>query len=78
MSTPASGPQRARRKTLRVDTFVAAPEKHISVEAHELKQAIKNRLELEDRVVFDDLCKLMEGVTNFDFIDLKDRWAQTL
>lgn len=48
-------------------------EKHVSVDGHELEMAIKNRLELEDRVVFDDLCKLMEGVANFDFIDLRDR-----
>lgn len=48
----------------------------MSVDAHELKMAIKNRLELEDRVVFDDLCKLMEGVANFDFFDLKDRWVK--
>jgi hypothetical protein len=51
-------------------------EKHVSVDAHELKMSIKNRLELEDRVVFDDLCKLMEGVANFDFFDLKDRWVK--
>lgn len=35
--------------------------------------SIKNRLELEDRAQFDDLCKLMEGVANFDFFDLKQR-----
>ena len=35
--------------------------------------SIKNRLELEDRAQFDDLCKLMEGVANFDFYDLKQR-----
>jgi hypothetical protein len=48
-------------------------ERHISVDPHELKMAIKNRLELEDRHHFDDLCKLMEGVANFDFYDLKQR-----
>jgi hypothetical protein len=53
--------------------FILPAEKHVSVDSHELKMAIKNRLELEDRVVFDDLCKLMEGVANFDFFDLKDR-----
>jgi hypothetical protein len=35
--------------------------------------SIKNRLELGDRVMFDDLTKLMEGVANFDFYDLKQR-----
>lgn len=69
-SSPGS---RSSAKGPRVDTFVMPPEKHVSVDAHELKMAIKNRLELEDRVVFDDLCKLMEGVANFDFFDLKDR-----
>jgi hypothetical protein len=53
--------------------IILPAEKHVSVDSHELKMAIKNRLELEDRVVFDDLCKLMEGVANFDFFDLKDR-----
>lgn len=33
--------------------------------------AIKNRL--EDRRSFDELTKLMEGVANFDFFDLKQR-----
>jgi hypothetical protein len=62
-----------KQKVPRVETMVVAPEKHISIDAHELKMAIKNRLELEDRVLFDDLCKLMEGVSSFDFIDLKHR-----
>lgn len=35
--------------------------------------SIKNRLELADREKFDDLTKLMEGVANFDFYDLKQR-----
>lgn len=35
--------------------------------------AVKNRLELSDRIMFDDLTKLMEGVANFDFFDLKAR-----
>eukprot|EP00879_Flechtneria_rotunda_P014418 GHRR01015066.1.p5 GENE.GHRR01015066.1~~GHRR01015066.1.p5 ORF type:complete len:119 (+),score=30.24 GHRR01015066.1:871-1227(+) len=56
-----------------VDTFVCPPEKHISVTSSELKQAIKNRLELEDRGTFEELCKLMEGMANFDFVDLKFR-----
>lgn len=76
MATMPSGRQWRKKKSLRVDTFIAAPEQHISVEAAELKQAIKNRLELEDRAVFDELCKLMEGVANFDFIDLKERCVQ--
>jgi hypothetical protein len=37
--------------------------------------AIKNRLELADRVMYDDLTKLMEGVANFDFYDLKQRYV---
>jgi hypothetical protein len=37
--------------------------------------AVKNRLELADRAHFDDLTKLMEGVANFDFYDLKQRCA---
>ncbi|KAF6257530.1 hypothetical protein COO60DRAFT_1701817 [Scenedesmus sp. NREL 46B-D3] len=69
----SSSGSRSSAKGPRVDTFVMPPEKHVSVDSHELKMAIKNRLELEDRVVFDDLCKLMEGVANFDFFDLKDR-----
>lgn len=56
-----------------VEAMVCPPEKHISVDSHELKVAIKNRLELEDREGFDDLCKLMEGVANFDFYDLRQR-----
>jgi hypothetical protein len=48
-------------------------ERHISVDPHELKMSIKNRLELADRAKFDDLTKLMEGVANFDFYDLKQR-----
>eukprot|EP00882_Tetradesmus_deserticola_P018152 GHRQ01019478.1.p1 GENE.GHRQ01019478.1~~GHRQ01019478.1.p1 ORF type:complete len:266 (+),score=104.64 GHRQ01019478.1:211-1008(+) len=69
----SSSGSRSLAKGPRVDTFVMPPEKHVSVESHELKLAIKNRLELEDRDVFEDLCKLMEGVANFDFFDLKDR-----
>lgn len=37
--------------------------------------AVKNRLELADRAHFDDLTKLMEGVANFDFYDLKQRYG---
>lgn len=55
----------------KVNTFVHPPERHISVDPHELKMAIKNRL--EDRRSFDELTKLMEGVANFDFFDLKQR-----
>lgn len=38
--------------------------------------AVKNRLELADRAHFDDLTKLMEGVANFDFYDLKQRYGE--
>jgi hypothetical protein len=50
-------------------------ERHISVDPYELKVAIKNRLELCDRGMYDDLTKLMEGVANFDFYDLKQRYV---
>lgn len=73
MRAASHGPSGAHDKKHQVDTFIAAPEKHISVDAQELKLALKNRLDLEDRVVFDDLYKLMEGVADFDFIDLKAR-----
>lgn len=56
-----------------INTLVCPPEKHISVETAELKAAIKNRLALADRAVFDDLCKLMSGVAEFDFVDLASR-----
>jgi len=49
------------------------PEKHISVDTSELVAAIKNRLELADRPLFYELCKLMAGVAQFDFYDLKSR-----
>lgn len=54
-------------------TCLLPAERHISVDPNELKTAIKNRLELSDRAQFDDLTKLMEGVANFDFYDLKQR-----
>lgn len=58
--------------------FMSHVERHISVDPHELKMAVKNRLELADRTQFDDLTKLMEGVANFDFFDLKQRWVACL
>jgi hypothetical protein len=53
--------------------YTCPAERHISVDPYELKMSIKNRLELADREKFDDLTKLMEGVANFDFYDLKQR-----
>lgn len=44
-----------------VNTLVCPPEKHISVESSELKAALKARLDLGDRLKFDELSKLMEG-----------------
>lgn len=52
------------------------PEKHISVPKNELRLALKNRLELSDRAMFDDLVKLMEGVASFDFVDVKRRMRE--
>ncbi|KIY98788.1 hypothetical protein MNEG_9171 [Monoraphidium neglectum] len=57
----------------RVNTLVMPPEKHISVPKNELRLALKNRLELTDREMFDDLVKLIEGVASFDFVDIKRR-----
>lgn len=59
-----------------VNTLVCPPEKHISVESAELKAALKARLDLADRAQFDQLAKLMEGIANFDFYDLKRRMKE--
>jgi hypothetical protein len=66
-----------RKKVQHVNQLVVAPERHISVDTNELRLALKNRLELDQREAFDDLCKLMEGVANFDFFDLKRRIRQS-
>jgi hypothetical protein len=49
------------------------PEKHISVPKGELLRALRARLPDGDRAGFDELAKLMEAVSSFDFLDLKER-----
>jgi hypothetical protein len=69
--------ERAQRKgSLNVDQLVVAPQRHISVDASELKLALRGRLPVEERPDFDDLCKLVEGVASFDFWDLKRRMRE--
>jgi hypothetical protein len=69
--------ERAQRKAgLNVDQLVVAPQRHISVDASELKAALRSRLPMEERPDFDDLCKLVEGVASFDFWDLKRRMRE--
>lgn len=63
----------SRKKAPQINTLICPPDRHVSVSNPELKAALKNRLQLEHRAMFDDLCKLIEGVANFDFFDLKQR-----